>query len=66
MCKSSIHDFPAQRGTHFCVIKITPKIHDITAYNNDNRALDHVVFSKEKREEFVRSGLLWEERTAGR
>ena len=51
---------------HFCVMKVSPKTLDITAYDNKNQVLDHVVLSKEKREEFVRSGLVWEERTAGR
>jgi len=51
---------------HFCVIKVTPKTLDITAYDNDNRVLDHVVLSKEEREEFVRSGMVWEEQIAGR
>ena len=51
---------------HFCVINVTPKTLDITAYSNDNRVLDHVVLSKEKREEFIRSGMVWKERIAGR
>ena len=51
---------------HFCVIKVTPKTLDITAYDNENQVLDHVVLSNEGREELVRSGLVWEERAAGR
>ena len=51
---------------HFCVIKVTPKTLDITVYNNENQVLDHVVLSKEKREEFVKSVLVWKERTTGK
>ncbi|MBT3255739.1 MAG: hypothetical protein HN366_04660 [Deltaproteobacteria bacterium] len=62
---------------HFCVIKVTPKTLDITAYDNENQVLDHVGLSNpavvatlaesaEKREEFVRSGMVWEEPIAGR
>ena len=46
---------------HFCVIEASPETLDITAYDNGNRALDHVVLSKKDREEFVRSGMVWEE-----
>jgi acid phosphatase type 7 len=51
---------------HFCVIRIALKTLEITAYGNDNRVLDHVVLSKEGKEKFVRSALVWEERIADR
>ena len=33
---------------HFCVIKVTSETLDISARDNDNRVLDHVVLSKEE------------------
>lgn len=51
---------------HFCVIEATPKTLDITVYDNRNQVLDHVVLSKEKKKEFVSSGMVWAEPVAGK
>jgi hypothetical protein len=48
------------------IIKVTPKTLDITAYDNENQVLDHVVLSQEEREEFISSGLVREEQIADR